>query len=202
MATKYYPQDTNADTTCDYGAVSGDHDLSTTAGTPTTHTTDTSGISSWQVVRSYQLNIGTGLMASSDVINFSISLNTVTNSDVRIQMWYIDSSCTPVAASGYSSTWTASGTQTGSLTMSTLAGTPERIELRVEAQRNLTHGTRSITIDVQSSNTWIEGPWGGAGGGGRVQMVLMPLFCAMKATMQYGRSRGGLWIPSWAKEAA
>lgn len=162
MATKYYPQNSNT-VSCDY-PVGTPHDLAVAAGTPTTHTDDTSGIGSWTTIRSYQLNIGTGLMAGGDILNFSLSINTISNTDVRVWARYVDSVCGNSAFSGFSSTFTTAAVHTGSLTMSSpLATTPLQICLIVDAQRNLTHGTRSVTIDVQSSNTWIEGPWGGAG---------------------------------------
>jgi hypothetical protein len=164
MATKYYALNTNADTLCDY-ATGTPYDLATSTGTPTTHTVDTSGISSWQTVLTYDINIGGGLMAGGDTINFSISLNTVTNSDVRLWIQYVDVSCVPSATSTapYSTTWTTSGVKTGSLTMSSLGGTPIRFRLLVDAQRNLNHGTRNVIVDVESTSTYIEGPWGGAG---------------------------------------
>ena len=149
MATKYYAKDANTDTNCDY--VTGTpYDLATSTGTPTTHTVDTSGIASWQTVLTYDLNIGTGLMSAGDVINFSISLNSVSNSDVRLWLQYVavTPGCTIVTSSTapFSSTWSAAG-----------------VRLLVDMQRNTTHGSRSVIVDVESTNTWIEGPWGGAG---------------------------------------
>jgi len=159
VATKYYPQNSNT-VSCDY-PVGSPHDLATTAGTPTTHTDDTSGISAWTTIRTYQLNVGTGLMSSGDTLNFSLSINTISNTDVRVWAFYVDGSCSSVGLTGYSATFTTATTHTGSLTMSSISPGGTHICLVVDAQRNLSHGTRSVTLDIQSSSTWIEAPWGG-----------------------------------------
>ena len=91
---KWYLKNTNVDTEYDYGANHGDHDLATSYGTSTTHYSDVSKETYWAVVRSYQIQ-GTGKYAlSGEKYLCSISLNTVTNADIRFKIWILDSSGT------------------------------------------------------------------------------------------------------------
>ena len=172
MAVIYYPQNTNADTTCDFGTGTP-YDLSKTAGTPTTHTVDTSGLTAWTVALTYNMVV-TGDSPSGNTYDFSISLATVTNSEVRLRIYEVNSSCTLIDLTGLSATYSSSGTYTGTLTMAIGSWTTgTRLELQVEMQRASTHGTRQVIVDVQTANTYIQGnSFGGAGGGVKTGSVL------------------------------
>lgn len=172
MAIIYYPQDTNVDTTCDWG-VGTPKDLSKSAGTPTTQTIDTSSITSWTVAWTYNMVVS-GDSPSGNTYDFSVSLATVTNSEVRLRAFEIASGCSANDLTGYSATYSSSGTYTGTLTMTIGSWTTgTRLELHVEVQRTATHGTRQVIIDVQTANTYIQGnSFGGAGGGVQTGAVL------------------------------
>lgn len=163
MPTSYYPQNTNTDGTCDAGAASGDHDMAKTAGTPTTHTTDTTGITSFTLDRSYQIDVsGDSPATGSRTYNLSISVNTINRTDLRFRIAAVDTTGCARTYSSYSSTYTTAAVHTFSLTLN-FAATDEHLELQVECQENTTHGGRDYTLDVQSSNTWVEAPWPLAG---------------------------------------
>jgi hypothetical protein len=161
MPTKYYPQNTNTDTNCDeIGDATNDHDMSKTVGTSTTHTVDTTGMTSFTLIKTYQLDVsGDSPIFGSQTYNLSISINAISRTDVRFNISSVDrTGCLPGGTSSYSATFTTATTHTFSLTLSFATG-DEDLELRVEAQQNSTHGGRSITLDVQDANTWVEAPW-------------------------------------------
>ena len=156
MPTTYYPQNTNTDATCDYGAVQGDHDMAKTAGTPTTHNM-ASASATYTVERSYQIDVsGDSPTTGSQTFNCSVSINTIKKLDVRFRLAAVDTTGCARTYSGYSSVYTTTGTKTFSLTLNFGAG-DEHLELQVESQ-NTGKGYDGI-IDVQDSNTWVQAPW-------------------------------------------
>lgn len=162
MAQTYYPQDSNTDTTCDYGSSAyADHDMSKTTGTSTTHdVTDASG--SFTVQRTYAIDVsGDGITTGSQSYDVSLSINSLNKSNVRVRLAAVDTSGCARTYSGYSTTWTSSGVQTDTLTLN-FAATDEMLELQVEVQN--TGKGNSCIIDVQDANTFVTAPTGGAGG--------------------------------------
>lgn len=172
MAIRVYPQDSNTDTECDEGATSGDHDLSQTQGTTTTHNTNVAGVTSFTLYRTYQMDVSAlGVLAGSQTYNLSLSLAVVTKCDLRVRLAAIRQSDCIETYSSYSATFTAAATETFSLTLNYNGTTHEDLRLEVEAMENNNHGTREFTLDVQDVNTWIDMPEAAAGGGGPLGII-------------------------------
>ena len=103
MPTKYYPQNTDVDTNCNFGSNVGDHDLSKTQGTTTGHgPDDVSAITSFNQRRSYQVDVsGDSPLFSSQTYNLSIDLSLFRNTNLRFQLGSVDrTGCLIGAASG------------------------------------------------------------------------------------------------------
>ena len=161
MAQRYFPQNANADTGCDVGAADGDHDMSKTQGTTTTHTSNVAGLTSYTLVRSYQIDAtADSILTGSQTYDLSISINTLTKCDVRFRIAAVDDTGCARTFSGYQEylSATGSGVKTFSLTLNK-AASDEDLEIQVEARELAgSHGTRRVILDVQDANTWIDAP--------------------------------------------
>lgn len=164
MPTKFYPQNANADTNCDLGTSPGpDNDLSTTQGTSTTINYDVSTITALQDIGSFQMDVSgvSGYSTTSGTYDYSLSVNSISNAEGQVYMACVDrTGCLPGSTSSVdpATPWTTSGTKTGSWTFAIKSG-DEDLMFVLRGRETKTHGGRSITIDVQDANTWLQAWW-------------------------------------------
>lgn len=172
MAQRYFPQNANADAGCDAGALSGagDFDMSKTQGTTTTQTINVSGVTSYTLSRSYQIDAtADSILTGSQTYDLSISINTLTKCDVRFRIAAVDDTGCARTFSGYQEylSATGSGVKTFSLTLNK-AASDEDLEIQVEARELAgSHGTKQVILDVQDANTWVDAPTAAPSGGPR-----------------------------------
>ena len=174
MATRYFPQNTDVDTGCTAGAADGDHDLSQTQGTTTVHTSNVAGVTTYTEVRSYQVDVtGDSPVTGSLSYSCSIDIAVLSKCDVRFRLRSVDDTgCTRTSVSGYQEylTATGAGIKTFSLTLDFTAA-DEDLELVMEAREESgSHGGRTIDINVQDADTWVDAPWPAAGGSKQVNI--------------------------------
>jgi hypothetical protein len=169
MPQRYFPQNTDDDAGCNASAADGDHDLDKVQGTTTTHTSDVAGVTSYTLVRSYQIDItGDSILTGSQSYDLSISIATLSKCDVRFRIAGIDSGCLPTI-SGWQEYLVAAGAgvKTFSLTLNLGAG-DEDLRIEVEAREESgSHGTRQVILDVQDANTWVDAPTAATAAGPR-----------------------------------
>jgi len=175
VATRYFPQNTDVDAGCNAGAATGDHDLSTTQGTSTGHTTDTSSMGAFTLIRSYQVDVtGDSPVFGSQSFDLSVDITALSKSDIRFRLAGVDDTgCVRTNVSGWQTYLEVAGVgiKTFSLTLDFTAA-DEDLELQVEAQNNSAHGGRTVTINVQDADTWVDAPWPAAAGGSKQVAIL------------------------------
>jgi len=161
MSTKYFPQDANADTTCDTTAKA--QDMSKTQGTTTTSGSDSVSDTPFVEVHSFDID-ATPDSPGSGSHDVSLDVNTMSagaTGRYRIQA-VDDAGCGVSASSAYSANFTSATSFPHLLTGTSLAWAAgdERLRLSVELSRDSgQHGGKSVTSNVQDVDSFVDAPW-------------------------------------------
>lgn len=162
MATTYYLRNTNADTSCDASAAP--HDLSQTQGSgPNSATSGANGSNSFSEVMTFDVD-ASGDSPGSGAHSVQIEVTAMSaRAEAQFRVQAVNSSCSVLQSSAYSSTFTSTGTY--SLTTGSLpwAGA-NRLRVSIEIRRSSGPvDPKSLTVATESANSYIDAPWPVAG---------------------------------------
>lgn len=130
------------------------YDLSTTRGTNATLSSTVSSNTFAGVFR-FQFTLGADVPATD--IPFSVSINAISaQSEVRWRIQELDSSNAVVASSSYATAQTTTGTKTGTISFSNTWVAGDRIAISVEYRRTGGTGTRTLTLNVNNANSYVQ----------------------------------------------
>lgn len=169
MATRYYCRNTNADTSCD--TANSPLDLSKTQGSgPNATVSAAIGDLTFVECMSFDVDVS-GDSPSTGTHSVSLDVSAMdTRAEARFRVQVVNNSCTVTQNSAYSSAFTAVGVQT--LTTGSLTWAAEnRLRISVEIRRTSGGGTRSLTIDTENADSWIDAPWTAATPTSKVMVV-------------------------------
>jgi hypothetical protein len=130
------------------------YDLSSTQGTPTTLST-TLNSATYTEVAAWQITVDDTVNTTSFPTSISISSLTGTLG-MRWRIQRVNSSNVVQASSSYSSIFSATGTHTDTLTLSTTWTTDDRLRLSFEIARTGGHGTVDADVDVNNTNSYVD----------------------------------------------
>jgi hypothetical protein len=130
------------------------YDLSATQGTNATLSATVSVTNFAEVLR-FQIDLGNDLPETS--IPFSVSINAISaNSQVQWRFQELDSSNNVVASSSYSSVETTTGVKTGTISFTNGWTAGNRLALSVEYRRSSGGGSRTLTLNVNNADSFVE----------------------------------------------
>ena len=163
MATRYYLNDTNNETTCDSGW-NDPRDLTKTQGTPTTITSvGTQSVPFTQLINWIQDVSGDSPTSGT----FDTSLDVQTSDaasewEYRIAVAFINGSCSRGATEGTDidtgPTLTGTGIKTDT-TASLTWGSYVQLHVQFQGRKIGSHGNKSSTINVNDADCYVDAPW-------------------------------------------
>lgn len=160
MTTKYFAKSVNTDVTCDVGATS--RDLDKTQGTPGTQNssgTQSDGVFEEILVFDMDVSADGPSTGSHDVSIDVASASPAAEFDYRFRIQAIDDTgCVISANSSYSSVFTGTGIKTATLSL-TWSGVDERLRLSIEGERLSGHGNKSLTMNINDPDSFVDAPW-------------------------------------------
>lgn len=147
---KYYLRNTQSGG----GAGGSVYDLSDTQGSNATLSATIASNTFAEVLR-FQFTLGSDLPEPG--VPWSVSINAISaNSEARWRIQRLNSSNTVQESSSYSSAENTTGTKTGSITFNASWASGDRVAISVEYRRTSGGGNRTLTLNVNNANSFIE----------------------------------------------
>lgn len=157
MSVKYFLRNTTVDATCDLGGSSDlDADLNQTQGSDS----DATGISSntsYEDILSFDVDVSGDTPDDGDM-EVSIDITAISNPECNVRFYVeaiddagctVEQSVTPIVQQ-------TTGVKTFTFSGFVWPVAAERLRLRVQLQRTLLHGNKTVTIDCSSVDSFVN----------------------------------------------
>jgi hypothetical protein len=156
MAVKFFPRDTNVDTTCDLG-VDTDGDLSETQGSSAQIDSAAISSDSYRDVFSFDIDSSSGYNRTTGTFDTSLDVVASTEVDYRIIIRSVDDSGCGETDQDTGPLWTGNSIQTDTTGSITWPAADERLRMVVQAKRQTgLHGNKTLSINVNDADTFCQ----------------------------------------------